>query len=179
MLVAGAGIWLTLNRPPAPRDHSGDLREFLVAAPVGSTPNPQVMGNGDQLNVGQVARLIGAEKPIEVLGVRRGVTDGWTEPNGTSVLVTLIQFDSDDAASWFLRTYCLRAQKRSGGESRDVSGLPGAQSFVHQARDDKDRVRVDAVAQRRDIVLLITEAQPGSVDVARVGTLVLSQYDRL
>ncbi|SIR91930.1 hypothetical protein SAMN05444858_12757 [Micromonospora avicenniae] len=180
--VAGGTAWFALNRPPAPRDHPSDLREFLVDAPVGSAPNPDVIGTDGRLSISQATQLIDAAEPgdiISLLGMRRAVTEGWTEGNGTSVTVTLIQFGSNDEASGFLETYCRRARTKRISESATTTGPQGSQSFVDPARDDKGRVQVDAIAQRQDVVLLITEAQPGSVDVARVHALVQDQYDRL
>ncbi|MFD0787454.1 hypothetical protein ACFQZ8_26425, partial [Micromonospora azadirachtae] len=180
--VAGGTVWFALNRPPAPRDHSSDLRAFLVDAPVGSAPNPDVLGTDGELSIAQATQLIDADAPgdiITLLGMHRAVTEGWTEANGTSVTVTLIQFESNDEASGFLETYCRRAQTKRGSGSTATAGPQGSQSFVDPTRDDKGRVQVDAIAQRQDVVLLITEAQPGSVDAARVNTLVQDQYDRL
>ncbi|RKN27271.1 hypothetical protein [Micromonospora musae] len=181
VVAAGASVWLALHRPATPRDHSGDLREFLVTAPVGSTFNAEVQASDGQLSVSQVTQLIdaGPADVFTLLGMRSAVMGGWVEPDGVSVTVTLIQFSSDDDASGFLYTYGLRTQERTGSDSTEIPGLQGAHSFVDAARDDKDRVRVDGVAQRGDVVLLITEAQPGTTDVARVNTLLRSQYDRL
>lgn len=184
VVVSAMVVWAALHKPPGPRDHSGDLRQLLVAAPTGSTPGSRPSGTAVELGLEQAAELSGDQQlsgaVLPLLNARRAVADGWTEPDGTAVTVVLLQCGSDDAAATVLDTYQHLAQKGSDDSGvADVPGLPGARSFVGPARDDKGRMLIHAVAQRGDIVFLITEERPGTADLTHIGALAARQYDQL
>ena len=184
LLVPAMVVWLVLHRPAPARDHSGDLWQFLVTAPAGSTPQPYPSGGSGQPSLIEVVQLSDHPEPgrlsFQLLTIRRGVVDRWTEPDGTTVTIALLQSKSESTATAFLRGYQSQVTEMvDDSDIREVPGLPGAQSFVNPVKDEKGRFRIHAVVQRTDIVVLITEARPGQVDRTHINALVRDQYNRL
>ncbi|HEX5543502.1 MAG TPA: hypothetical protein VFX60_18440 [Micromonospora sp.] len=182
VLMSVAVLWLALDRAALPRDQPRDLRQLLVSAPAGSTPWPA--GTGGQLTLGQVVDLSGDARPealvFQLLAVNRAAVGGWTESDGTTVVIALMQFDSEGAAASFLDAYGSRTKQRVGdGNVAGIPGLPGGQSFVDPLGGGDDGFPIQTLAQRGDIVVLVLEAQPAAVGLAHINALVVDQYDQL
>lgn len=117
---------------------------------------------------------------LQVLTARRQLTAGWAYPDGTTVTVALLQFESDQAAAEFFSAYSNEAAATVGlARTAEVPGVNSAKAFVQPGLDPKGRQLQQAVAYRDDIAFLITETRRQPTTLAHLHTLTLDQYERL
>jgi hypothetical protein len=120
LLIAGTAVWLVAQAPAAPRDHSGDLRQYLLPAPPGST----VSVPDGLVSAASIDDSLFAAATVQQAGVRQVAVEAWLEPVGQNrVRVGLVRFESDDQASQVLSGFLLmkggRPVNRGSGTYRE------------------------------------------------------------
>ncbi len=89
----------------SPKDHSGDLRRFLLPAPESSDPWSKPVSKDGRLTLRQVASgyqdTTSATDYLHGLAFQAGAVRTWVEADGTSVEIDLYRFGTDNGAYQF------------------------------------------------------------------------------
>lgn len=90
----------------APRDHTGDLRKFLLNPPSSSQPWADPPGVDNKLSIKEAASYYDNPKSatsyLRGLGFKAGAVQSWLEADGSSVEIDLYRFGtSNNAYSYF------------------------------------------------------------------------------
>ncbi|MFI6265459.1 hypothetical protein [Micromonospora sp. NPDC051006] len=187
-LVAAAALigvvgWKLAHPPAQASDAAGGLAARLVAPPQDATPGrgPAADDQVDFTRIVSLDRGPGALLLVtQLTEVRHAASAAWTEPNSAARTVVLLQFDTPTLAEEFATSYAdLERSLRAPAGEVTLKSVPGATAFVGPSGDDVSLPEVHAVAQRDDIVLLVTAGGAGSHDVTAAESLLRQQYDRL
>ena len=158
-LAAGAA-WVALR--PEAKDHSGDLRRFLVPAPAGSILLPH--------------NPFSDPSPEPGSGIISSVSEIWNDRDGRHpVVVTLDRYGSVTAARQASTEQIKSLPDRYGGNIAEapVPGVPGAMSF--------DVGPVTVLGTRGDVTFTITASLPTDAPdrITAVDRIAAAQYDLL
>jgi hypothetical protein len=169
LLIAGTAVWLVAQAPAAPRDHSGDLRQYLLPAPPGST----VSVPDGLVSAASIDDSLFAAATVQQAGVRQVAVEAWLEPVGQNrVRVGLVRFESDDQASQVLSGFLLmkggRPVNRGSGTYRERPVPPPSTTVP----------RPLAIGERGDVLFMVAYTGPGA-SVPAIHALARNQYDLL
>jgi hypothetical protein len=164
---------------PASHDHTGDLHQIMIAAPVGTPAQPadtslalMPAGLAGDASVQNLALALLAD------GFVQSAVGGWTDTStGQVVRVGMFQFDNDGKAEQ-ARDGLIEALWRAAPNDviANVPGVPGADAFTDASQPAP---RAWSVAQRGNIVFMLAERQQPASTGASIEQLTRDQYQRL
>ncbi|MYT37949.1 hypothetical protein GTY66_18110 [Streptomyces sp. SID8356] len=163
--------------------HHADLRELLLPAPAGSTPDKAL--NGGWVKQERFLAEYRAEDRDELdqlltdIPPRHIAARGWTMPDGTRARIYLLRFDSAGAVTDVQRELSIGVTMRwplAGAEevafdttwksTRAVEGV-ASHVFTVKAPQGEEHLR-QAYAVAGDTLALIVHERPGKAGVARI-----------
>jgi hypothetical protein len=171
----------------APRDHSGDLRRFLMPAPDGSGPWSDPASKDGKLTLRQLAKSYKDETAgrdyLTGLKFQAGAVRTWVEVDGTSVEVDLYRFDSDNHAyTYFNDTVANDVDRPPAGTTINlISKIPHAKGeVVAFTKKNKYGDQLShGIAVRGDVVLEVWVYQSAPQSVAFTQGITYTQWGRL
>ncbi|MEV4216018.1 hypothetical protein [Micromonospora sp. NPDC049662] len=174
--VAGLLVTVTWHAIGSAQEQQLDaLDTLVVAAPVGSTTVAPAAGD-DQVDLGRVLPLsrertflLAEQADADVVHV---AGSAWTQPDGTSISITLLEFNSTESANQFRRSYA-DLQQVTPGELAELASVPGSTVFI-----GAERPGVWAVAGRDQLIVIASAAGGSAGSVPIVESLVRAQLDR-
>ncbi len=173
---------------PAPRDHSGDLRRFLLARPAAAVQNFKPRATNGAMSRKQLASYYGdpkdAEKFLAGEGFIAAATVNWIDRAGNQVEIRMARFGSPNQA-WavFNRDFEYVPHSRElAGATNSVPwkiGYSDAGIFTNDTKNKWGNQLSRGVAVRGDVMFNIWIYQKAPQTIVLTQALLYQQWNRL
>lgn len=173
----------TPSDSPSSRDHSGDLRRFLLKMPDTADPWNRPLGTNGHLTVAQESALAPHPDLRAALFHRydfvQGAAANWVESDGTSVDIRLFRFARVNSAVGFFKE-----SKSAAGSSNDFTfaqddDVPFSEIIISSRKDKYGQLFTHSLAYRGDVVIEMWINDRGPVSLPFTRRLLTAQWNRL
>jgi hypothetical protein len=174
----------TVDPKDVPKDHTGDLRTFLVKPPSSSHPLSKPMSKTGTMtlddDVAQATDKTARRSFLEEYNFVIEAVVEWDQTDDTIVEMRLLRFDNaDDAKGYFDEDKSDFEDDYGITHENDVDGVPEAVTFGDNKKDKYGYVSTAGIGVKGDVVIVTFTSQSPPLKTKVSDTLIQKQYAKL
>ena len=173
-----------VNPQDVPKDHTGDLRTFLVKPPSSSHPLSKPLSKTGTMtlddDVAQSSDKTARRNFLEEYNFVIEAVVEWDQTDDTIVEVRLLRFDNaDDAEGYFDEDKSDFINDYGASSMTPVDGVPEAVTFADSKKDKYGYVSTAGIGVKGDVVIVTFTSQAPPLSTKASDTLMQKQYAKL